>query len=287
MMKRIYVILSLCTAVISLQSASAESLRVQRDSSVMTWSRTLVDGSRTGVTVPSAGDPEKALGRVSGRRYYSPSGRVFRGGSVPKVARTVIDAQPAMAPVKRVIGYSPESMAAEYPESALSNWFADNLIRAAEDIFGTEVDMSIANFGGIRTDMPEGDVTVDDIRSMFPFKNDLVYLKLRGADVRNILEWMAENGFQVLGGVRIVAGDGKLVSAEIGGKPLDDNALYGVATISFLLDGGDGLYLGRNAVEKIDRKVEIYDAVMDIIEKETASGRQITGCKDGRVVIEE
>ena len=255
------------------------------DNDDIRWSRTVMDGSRTGVTVPAATDIDKALGIVKGMEYTAPSGRVFKGGSVVRVARTVIDAQAAMAPVKRVIAYSPKTMTVEYPESALSNWFADNLLRATEKAVDRKVDMSIGNFGGIRVDMPCGDVTVDDIRSMFPFRNDLVYLVLRGSDIRHIIDSMAEDGFQVLGGVRVVARDGKTVSVEIGGKPLDDSALYGVATITFLLDGGDGLYVGRNAVEMVDIPVDIYNAMMDIIEEDTAAGRQITAQKDGRVVI--
>ena len=248
------------------------------------WSRTIMDGSRTGVT-PPASDVGAALGTVKGRKYTAPSGRAFKGGAIVKVAGTVIAAQTEMAPVKEVIASSPESMESAYPESPLSNWFADNLIRAAEEITGRKTDMSVGNFGGIRVDMPQGDVTVDDIRSMFPFKNDLVYLVLKGSDVRAVLEQMAEDGFQVLGGVRAVARDGKLISAEIGGKPLDDNATYGVATISFLLNGGDGFHLSRNAVEVVDTGVEIFDAIMGLVRKDTEEGRKITGQKDGRVVI--
>lgn len=263
----------------------AALLQAEDNNDVVRWSRAVMDGSRTGVTVPAATDVDKALGKVRGREYTAPSGRVFRGGSVVRVARAVIDAQPSMSPVKRVIAYSPEAMVSEYPESALSNWFADNLMRATEKAAGRKVDISIGNFGGIRVDMPSGDVTVDDIRSMFPFRNDLVYLVLRGSDVRHILDWMAENGFQVLGGVKVAAKDGKIVSAEIDGKPLDDNALYGVATVSFLLDGGDGLYLARNAVEEVDIPVDIYNAMLDVIEEDTAAGRQIEGRRDGRVLL--
>ena len=103
-----------------------------QDTGDMQWSRTVMDGSRTGVTVPAATDVEKALGAVKENTYYAPSGKAFKGGTVARVAEAVIEAQPAMAPVKKVIGYSPEAMASEYPESPLSNWFADNLMRATE-----------------------------------------------------------------------------------------------------------------------------------------------------------
>ena len=57
--------------------------------------------------------------------------------------------------------------------------------------------------------------------------------------------------FQIVGGVKVVAKNGKIVSATIGGEPLDDDRLYGVATLNFLLDGGDGYKVARNAEEVI------------------------------------
>ena len=249
------------------------------------WERVQMDGSRTGVVCPSAGDVPESLGRMDGRIYVSPSGQVFGPGIVADVAGVVTDAQTVMAPVKKVVGYSPVAMKAEYPESALSNLFVDRVMDAVGEVSGRKVDVGIVNFGGIRVDMPEGDVMVDDIRSMFPFRNDLVYLAMKGSDVRAVLDFMAKDGFQVLGGVRVVAKDGKIVSAEVGGRPLDDDAVYGVATISFLLYGGDGLYLAENAVEMVDTSVEIYDAMLKLIEEDTAAGKRITGRADGRVVI--
>ncbi len=246
----------------------------------------MMDASRTGVTVPGENNITEALGTVKGKTYTAPNGRVYKGGSIPKVAKTVIEAQEIMAPVKKVIAYSPETMESRPPESPLSNWFADNLIRVTEKLTGKHVDMSIGNFGGIRVSMPKGDVLLDDIRSMFPFRNNVYYVSLKGRDIRVILERMAASHFEVLGGVRVVATkDGRLLSAEIGGEPLDDDKVYGVSTISFLLEGGDGLFVAHNAVESIDCGVDIFEAVMMVIEEDTAAGTPLTGSCDGRVTI--
>jgi hypothetical protein len=99
---------------------------------------------------------------------------------------------------------------------------------------------------------------------------------------------MAARRFQVLGGVRIVAEDGKLVSVEIAGEPLDDDKVYGMATISFLLEGGDGLALSQNALSvKVYDDVQIIDAVLEHIEAETKAGRSIEYSTDGRVVVKD
>jgi 2',3'-cyclic-nucleotide 2'-phosphodiesterase (5'-nucleotidase family) len=197
-------------------------------------------------------------------------------------------AQPEMARVKDVIGYSTRAMSATYPESALSNWFIDILIRKTEQLSGKKVHIGITNFGGIRVDMPQGDIILDDMLSMFPFKNYLAYVEHTGKQIRTILEGMAADRFQVLGGVKVVADGGKLVSVEIDGEPLDDEKVYGMATISFLLTGGDGLSLEDNALSvTVYEDVPIIDAVLEHVNAETAAGRPIEYIVDGRVTVKD
>ncbi len=251
------------------------------------WKSVEIDGSRTGVVSPSKDNVEEALGKFEGGQYVAPNGnRYSTSSSTGKVARIVIDAQPKMARVKDIVGYSPEVMVSCYPESPLSNWAVDLIMAKTEALAGKKVDIGILNFGGIRVDMPEGDIILDDLLSMFPFKNQLVYVEQTGKQIRAILEGMAARKFQVLGGVRVEAENGKLVKAEIGGKPIDDDKIYGLATITFLLGGGDGLSLDHNAVSVTPfYEIDVIDAVLEYVAAETAAGRPITYKKDGRVII--
>ena len=91
---------------------------------------------------------------------------------------------------------------------------------------GKKIDIGISNRGGIRIDMPAGEILCDDIQSMFPFKNNLCYVALHGRDVRAILDQMAATSFQILGGVKVVAKNGKILSATVNGEPLDDDKVY-------------------------------------------------------------
>lgn len=251
------------------------------------WRHVAMDGSRTGCKSPSKDNVAEALGTFKGGKYIAPDGTVYkRNSAVARTARVVLDAQPKMARVKDVIAHSKEEMVVSYPESALSNWFIDILMAKVGNLTGKKVDIGIGNFGGIRIDMPKGDVILDDMLSMFPFKNQVVYVEHSGKQIRKILEGMAARRFEVLGGVRVVAEDGKLVSAEIGGEPLDDEKTYGMATISFLLTGGDGLALADNALSiSIFEDVDIIDAVLEHVYAETAAGRSIGYNTDGRVVV--
>lgn len=117
-------------------------------------------------------------------------------------------------------------------------------------------DISIQNGGGVRVDLPAGDVTVGKIYSVLPFKNTLVQLQMTGAEVRAALEdaiasVVANNtgSYPYTGGLRWrvdlnQAAGSRLSQLEVktasGYVPLDPAKTYSVATIDFLADGQDG-----------------------------------------------
>jgi len=254
------------------------------------WEKFSIDGHRTGVTVPNAVNVKEALGVVEDCVYKAPNGKEFKGGVTPKVASLLIDVQPSMAGLKEVVAYAPEPMVSARPEGKLGNFIVDHLfadVSALASASGRTVDLAITNMGGIRVDIAAGDVLLDDIVAMLPFRNYLCYVQIPGSEVRNAFEHMAKNGLQCISGARIVVKDHKLVSAEVGGEPLDDGRLYGVATIDFLLDGGDGFKLARGAQDYMITDIKIGDAILADIRALTAEGKPLEYFTDGRVSIQE
>ncbi|MBO4605377.1 MAG: 5'-nucleotidase C-terminal domain-containing protein [Bacteroidales bacterium] len=249
------------------------------------WHKIPADGHRTGVTAPSADYPEYQLGVSNGEFYAAPNGKIIIGGATPEVARILYEAQAEMADLKTVIGHSQRGMKARRPESPLSNWTVDIIMEEAENYTGIDVDLGIANFGGIRSEIPQGDVLKDDLVSMFPFKNYLTVVTLPGWRLRQIFEQMAQTGVQVVGGVKLVIKGNQLESALVGGEPLDDNKTYNVATIDFLLTGGDGYKLGENALQTIVTDVAVIDAILPRVQKLEAEGKTVDYQTDGRVTI--
>lgn len=273
MKRTIQILLMLTVAAVTMQATDFK------------WKTVRMDGSRTGTSMPDPGNVEASLGRVSGNTYVAPNGRRYKGGATVEVARLMIEAQPALSDVKEVIGYSEKEMKRSKPQSALSNWFVDALMENVGHMVDRPVDIGVYNFGGIRAEMPEGNVTVDDILSMFPFNNHPTYVVLKGADVRYAFERMAESGIQAVGGVQVVIRDNKLESLLIGGEPVDDKKTYGLVTVDFLLNGGDGLNLARNAQEVIITDKKVSDVVISHVRSLKAAGRSITGAVDDRVSI--
>ena len=267
------IVLLLCACVLNAQDLKLD------------WQRAHMDGSRTGVTTPNADNVEQALGIVKDGVYYAPNGKVFKGGATPEVARLLIAAQPEMAFVKEYIGYSPREVIRNIrPQNELSNLIVDRLMAKTEEETGKKVDVGICNFGGIRVDLPQGDVILDDILSMLPFENYLCYVQLKGKDLRALYEQFARTGMQVVGGVELTVKDHELVDVKVGGKPLDDDALYGLATIDFLLDGGDELHCAKNALDLVQTKVLLRDAVLPYMRELGAAGKPIEYHLDNRVV---
>ncbi|MBQ6254466.1 MAG: 5'-nucleotidase C-terminal domain-containing protein [Bacteroidales bacterium] len=241
----------------------------------ISWAKERVDGHRTGVTASNASNVDEAMGYFQGKTYHAPNGKRFRRGATRDVAKLMIEAQPAMAQVKQVIGYSTEYLDRTYPECPLYDWYIDELMRATADSLHRKVDIGFANRGGVRVDMPKGEILYDDIMSMFPFKNNLCYVALKGKDVRALLDKMASTSFQILGGIKVVAKNGKIVSATVDGEPLDDAKVYGVATLNFLLDGGDGYFVARNAVEVLQAEGWLYDTMIPYVQSLTAAGKPV------------
>ena len=253
------------------------------------WKRVPMDGSRTGVVPVTADNVDTALGTFEDD-YVAPNGRHFADGATPEVAMILMDAQPRMARLKEVVGHSArmmENLRTE-PDLPLGNLVADALLAKASDYFGKPMDFAIINYGGIRIPMPEGPVLMDDLEAMFPFKNYMCYAAVRGSNLTRLLEQLAKTkAFQAVSGCRVKVKAHELVEAEVGGQPIDPKKLYNVATIDFLLSGGDQIAIGALAEDVVLSPVLVRDLMLDYIKGLEAKGQVIDVEKDGRVIMED
>lgn len=252
----------------------------------MTWTKHKVDGHITGVTAPNADNAAQALGVIDAESYTSPSGRVFRPGSATyAVAEDIIAVQPQMAHLKQVIAHSSREMIKNGANCELTNWIVDHLREDVAKITGRTVDVAIINSGGIRVDMPAGDVIMDDIVSMFPFKNYLCYVALTGKDLEAMLhEMVSVRSVMPMSGVKLVLTGKKIDSILVGGKPIDPDKIYGIGTIDFLLDGGDKMNVAKNAKELIITETMVIDSMLPYVMSYKEQGKSIEYFVDDRLV---
>ncbi|MBR3622994.1 MAG: bifunctional metallophosphatase/5'-nucleotidase [Selenomonadaceae bacterium] len=124
-------------------------------------------------------------------------------------------------------------------------------------VWSTGADAAIVNSGTIRADLKAGVVTRGDILSVFPFGNIVEVRKVSGKTLRLALEHSVRYYPSTAGGFLQVSGitfdyDPKLPqmrrvkNVTIKGAPLDDNAVYNIASLDFIFNGGDGYSMLKN-----------------------------------------
>lgn len=188
--------------------------------------------------------------------------------------------------VKPVLGRSALYMDAKRPESLLSNWVAD-VIMEEMHIMGHSADFGLCNIGGLRSAMPEGNVTVGDVMSIAPFENRLCVVELRGCDVCDLFCQIAKAGGEgVSREVCMTIGpDGECVSLRIGGRKVKSDKTYSIATIDYLAEGNDGMSALKNSVSCTDTKILLRDALMADIRRQAMQGRPIKSKVEKRIVV--
>ena len=213
----------------------------------------------------------------------------YESATVYPVDSIIAEHEEQMGPLMKVVIYSDAEIEESQPESALTNLVADMLIHAAQPYIDNGYPtMSLTNMGGIRSNFPKGAVRVYDIYSTLPFNNSVVVAVMRGKDIREILENFAEKErFEALGGVRILVEDKEIEYCQIGGQPLDEDGMYNLVTIDFLLDGGDRFNIGSDALSIERTGIVMRDAAVAYLQELSDSGVVLENRTDGRIIIED
>jgi len=189
-----------------------------------------------------------------------------------------IDAQ-----MNEVIGQAAETMKGYAPESLLSNFSADVYRQAASDFLGKKVDISVVNLGGLRTEIPTGDITVRKVFELMPFENELVIVWIKGDKLQELLNFFASVGGEGVSGLRMEIHGSKAEKVEIDGKPLDITKLYSIATNDYLAGGNDKMIQLAQYDKRVNTGKKIRTVLLDYIKTETLKGNKIQSKLDGRV----
>lgn len=184
-----------------------------------------------------------------------------------------------------IIGQSAQTMIADRPESLLSNFASDLMREVASMTLGQSVDIGIMNLGGLRTQIPKGDVTVRDIYQLMPFENELVVLWLRGDTLQKVIDEIAAKNGEGVSGIQMTINNKKTENITVGGKNIDINKLYTIATNDFMADGNDELYHLKNCVKMETTGLKIRDIFIDTFKNAAKQGKIIDAKLDGRIKI--
>ncbi|WP_145335094.1 5'-nucleotidase C-terminal domain-containing protein [Paenibacillus xylanexedens] len=180
-------------------------------------------------------------------------------------------------------------------ETPMGNLIADAMRQADFGDKAGKADFAFTNPGGIRADLPKGDVTFADLAKIQPFGNTLVKLELTGEQVKTLLQqqWgMNADGTPntktlQLAGLKYTADFSKPVAERVtaltleDGTPIDPEKSYTAVVNNFMAAGGDNYKVLLDAKSSLAGPIDLdvfYKYIID-----TFKGGEIQAKVEGRI----
>jgi len=200
----------------------------------------------------------------------------------PVVAKKLAYYKQLVAPqIGEVLGVNKTRLVRDYrAESSLGSFVADVMRERAH------ADVAIENAGGLRWDIPAGEINKGHVLDALPFLNYLWTFQMTGAQIREVLEHSLSliHGMAQVSGLRAIyemrqpVGH-RLVELRIGGQLVDDRKLYRVGITNFIAEGGDEYYTLMKS-QPIEKGPLLSEIVMDYFRKH----REVSPPQLGRLV---
>lgn len=190
--------------------------------------------------------------------------------------------------MNRVISFSKEEMKKNKPESSLTNFLSDLLLyegqkEAEKNNLQIHPVVSFFNYGGIRTSLPKGEITVGKIFELMPFENEMVYIQLTGDQLQQFCDIVAQNGGDGVGGVRFVISNGKAKNVVVDGQKPEPGNNYWLVTNDYSANGGDNLAVFTHRSELIGSGKKIRDVIISNLEERQKRAEVLVANLDGRI----
>ena len=160
---------------------------------------------------------------------------------------------------------------------ALGSLMAD-ILRQSQ---GTEV--GIMNTGGVRASLNKGPITVGEIYEIMPFDNAISNFKLKGKDLRRVVEISASRlgvskNLQFSGLVYSLRGK-QVSEILIDGRPLEAERLYSVTAPDYVFSGNEDISFS-SASQATSTGLLIRDLMLDYVRRI----KQIRAPRDQRLI---
>lgn len=165
-------------------------------------------------------------------------------------------------------------------ETTLGNMAADAMLHVINKNPNAKVDIAITNNGGLRVPLNPGPITVGKIFELMPFENAMVILEYDAAGVDSLAQQIARRSGAIAGLSFTVDTESRTaIDVQVGGEPLDTNKRYKVVTSDYLANGGGGLSILRNPLDRVDTPLLLRDAFIEYV----SDTKTITPKLDGRI----
>ena len=190
-----------------------------------------------------------------------------------------------------VIGKSSATLTSFSPSSPLSNLLTDMLFHYGNAYSvqhdGIPADMSLLNFGGICSSIPQGDITVGTLYNVLPFDSTMVVIiSLKGSELTKVFQRFTDRKNQPYSQLQIRYHNLKPFQILLNNEKIEDDRLYRLVTIGFIADGGDQILTDISFENIIHTDALLRDVIIDEIKQVTASGKSLELIDDDRVLID-
>ncbi len=186
---------------------------------------------------------------------------------------------------EKVIATSSDVLIKDGDESTLGDFVCDALKYNGNKAFkDTPTDIVLLNRGGLRVNLPKGDIKIINIFELMPFENELVLVKISGKKLAEGISTIFEKKHPFLG-LQLKANNTELTETTVNGSAVDTTKVYNILTSDYLANGGDNFVFLKEPIALEKSNVKIREAIINYCEFLTQNKKQIIPYTDGRLQI--
>lgn len=182
-----------------------------------------------------------------------------------------------------VIAVAETELEKKQPEGTLGNVMVDAMLAKAKQASKLPVHAAFINHGGIRLgSIAAGNITRGKVFELAPFDNDIVLQKLNGKILQQFLDHVSAKGGWPAAGITWQIKNKKAVNVLVNGQPFDVTAVYNIAMVDYVANGGDDCIMLR-PVPQTSIGVVLRDALIACFIEQTREGKKISAKIENRV----
>ena len=191
----------------------------------------------------------------------------------PAVAKIIEEYYEILGPIlERPLGEIDEALPHD-TEAMQVTPMGQFIAKTMAELGGTQI--AIVNGGGIRAGFEAGEITMGDMYTILPFDNTLVTLNVTGAELKKLIEHGLHPadfrpgqfyGIEVWYDKDAPQGERVNTIKLLDGSFVQDDKVYSVSTLDFLLTGGDK-YDYSKATDVNDTYLPLRDLIAEAIEE--------------------
>ena len=182
----------------------------------------------------------------------------------------------------KTIAFSTDALLKDKEESTLGNFVCDALNFSAKQEFkNSNIDIVIMNRGGLRVNLPKGEIKVLNIFELMPFENELILVTISGEKLLEGLQTIVDKRHSFLG-LQLKVENSKLLEATINKASIDKTKTYNIITSDYLASGGDNFNFFKDPTSTQKSNLKIRDAIINYCTYLTENKKQIIPYTDGR-----